>query len=97
MEAARQPFMFQPYVRKIVPIHPDRFILGTDSVAPKDAPAFQKTYHLYDPFWPLLTKETSLKVRKGNYERVFDQAKTKVRAWEESQGFGAIETSLTAR
>jgi hypothetical protein len=30
----------------------------------------------------LLTPEASLAVRKGNYERLFDAARTRVRAWE---------------
>jgi len=76
---------------------PDRFLFGSDSVAPKDPAQYQKTYHLYDPLWPLLTKEASLKVRKGNYERIFDNARVKVRAWEKSQGFPSIETSSTVR
>jgi predicted TIM-barrel fold metal-dependent hydrolase len=76
---------------------PDRFIFGTDSVAPKNQAQYQRTYQLYDPLWPLLTKEASLKVRKGNYERIFDEARVKVRAWEKSQGFASAQTSSTAR
>ena len=37
---------------------------------------------MYDPLWKLLSTETSEKVRKGNYERLFDEARRKVRAWE---------------
>jgi hypothetical protein len=29
-----------------------------------------------------LTPDAVQKVRKGNYERIFDQARVKVRAWE---------------
>jgi hypothetical protein len=32
--------------------------------------------------WDLLSKETSEKVRKRNYERIFDEARRRVRAWE---------------
>jgi hypothetical protein len=32
----------------------------------------------------LLTKGASEKVRKGNYEKLFDQARSKVRSWETS-------------
>jgi hypothetical protein len=39
-------------------------------------------YDAYAPLWALLTPEASFKVRKGNYERLFDAARVKVRAWE---------------
>jgi len=32
--------------------------------------------------WDLLSKEASEKVRKRNYERIFDEARRRVRAWE---------------
>jgi hypothetical protein len=32
--------------------------------------------------WRLLTPDASLKVRKGNYLRIFDEGRRKVRAWE---------------
>jgi hypothetical protein len=64
--------------------YPDRFLFGTDEVAPKDQAAYLKIYALYDPLWKLLTKGASEKVRKGNYEKLFDQARSKVRSWEKS-------------
>ena len=66
--------------------YPDRFLFGTDSVAPKTQQEYLKTYRIYDPLWPLLTKEASAKVRKDNYTRTFDAAAARVRAWEASQG-----------
>ena len=62
--------------------YPDRVLFGTDSVGPKDQSQYLKTYHLYDGLWPLLTPEASFKVRKGNYVRIFDEGKRRVRAWE---------------
>ena len=62
--------------------YPDRFLFGTDEVAPADQQSYLKIYSLYDPIWKLLTPEASEKIRKGNYERVFDAARQKVRAWE---------------
>ena len=62
--------------------YPDRFLFGTDSVAPSDQNEYFKTYRAYDALWPLLTSEASLKLRKGNYERLFDEARRRVRAWE---------------
>jgi hypothetical protein len=66
--------------------YPDRFLFGTDSVAPKTQQEYLKTYRIYDPLWPLLTKEAGAKVRKDNYTRTFDAAAARVRAWEASQG-----------
>jgi hypothetical protein len=64
--------------------HPDRFLFGTDNVAPPDQATQLRVYHLWDPVWVLLTPEASLKIRRGNYERIFDAARTKVRAWEKA-------------
>ena len=62
--------------------HPDRFLFGTDEVAPKDQTAYLKTYRLYEPLFAQLTPAASELVRKGNYARLFDAARRKVRAWE---------------
>ena len=61
---------------------PDRFLFGTDNVAPEDQQTQLRVFHLWDPVWRLLTPEASFAVRKGNYERLFDEARAKVRAWE---------------
>ncbi|MGH7492264.1 MAG: amidohydrolase family protein [bacterium] len=63
--------------------YPDRFLFGTDEVAPSDQQKYLKVYDLYEPLFARLTKEASEKLRKGNYERLFDEARLKVRAWEE--------------
>ena len=62
--------------------YPDRFLFGTDNVAPKDAASYYGVYEMYAPLWDKLTPEASEKVRKGNYERLFDNARRRVRAWE---------------
>jgi Amidohydrolase len=62
--------------------YPDRFLFGTDEVAPTDQEQYLKIYRLYGPLWELLTKDASEKVRKANYERLFGTARIKVRAWE---------------
>jgi hypothetical protein len=62
--------------------YPDRFLFGTDNVAPKNAEAYFQIYDMYAPLWNKLTPEASEKVRKANYERLFDTASRKVRAWE---------------
>ena len=63
---------------------PDRFLFGSDVVAPKNVEAMTRVFHMYDPLWKLLKPEASEKVRLGNYERLFDQARKDVRAWEQS-------------
>ena len=62
--------------------HPDRFLFGTDEVAPANQEMYLRVYNQYQPFWKLLSPEASEKVRKGNYERIFDEARRKVRSWE---------------
>ena len=62
--------------------YPDRFLFGSDEVAPSNQEAYLKVYNLYSPLWKMLTTQTSEKIRKGNYERLFDNARQKVRAWE---------------
>ncbi|MFZ5876569.1 MAG: amidohydrolase family protein [Nitrospirota bacterium] len=64
--------------------HPDRFLFGTDEVAPKDQAGYLKVYDMYAPLFAKLTPEASEKLRKGNYERLFDAARVKVRAWEKA-------------
>jgi len=62
--------------------YPDRFLFGTDEVAPANQEAYLRVYNQYGSLWPLLDPAASEKLRKGNYERIFDQARAKVRAWE---------------
>jgi len=67
--------------------YPDRFLFGTDEVAPQNQDKYLKIYYRYDPLWRALDKQTSEKVRMGNYQRIFDVARARVRAWEKPQGF----------
>jgi predicted TIM-barrel fold metal-dependent hydrolase len=64
--------------------HPDRFLFGTDNVAPADQQTHLAVYEMYQPLWDALTPEASAKVRTGNYVRLFDQARVQVRAWEKA-------------
>jgi predicted TIM-barrel fold metal-dependent hydrolase len=64
--------------------HPDRFLFGTDEVAPPDQAKYMKVYDLYAPLFAKLTPDASEKLRKSNYERLFDEARRKVRAWEKA-------------
>jgi hypothetical protein len=62
--------------------HPDRFLFGTDTVAPKDAASYYAVYDMWKPVFDLLTPEARGKILKGNYERIFDQGRRNARAWE---------------
>jgi predicted TIM-barrel fold metal-dependent hydrolase len=62
--------------------YPDRFLFGTDEVAPTDQAKYLKIYDMYAPLFALLTPEAKQKLLKGNYERLFDKARRDVRAWE---------------
>jgi len=69
-------------VADLINRYPDRFLFGTDEVAPTDQRAYLKIYDMYQPLLAKLTPEARQKLLKGNYERIFDQARVKVRAWE---------------
>jgi hypothetical protein len=71
-------------IADVVNQYPDRFLFGTDVVAPRSVEAMTKVFHLYDPLWKLLTEEASHNVRIGNYERLFDDARARVRGWEKA-------------
>ena len=64
--------------------YPDRFLFGTDVVAPPDQDFYMAVYKMYSPLWAALTPETSEKIRKGNYLRLFDEGRKKVREWEKA-------------
>lgn len=62
--------------------YPDRFLYGSDVVAPTTQEQLLSVYTQYKPLWDALTPEARQKVQRLNYERLFDQARSKVRAWE---------------
>jgi predicted TIM-barrel fold metal-dependent hydrolase len=64
--------------------YPTRFLFGTDVVAPADTVKYFKTYYMYAPLWQQLTPEARTLVRRGNYERLFDAARRRVREWEKA-------------
>ena len=63
---------------------PDRFLFGTDTVAPAGPAPYYAVFEIWAPIWKLLTPDASQKVRKGNYERIFDEGRRRVRAWEKA-------------
>jgi hypothetical protein len=62
--------------------YPDRFLFGTDTVAPNGPEPYFAVFAMWAPVFSELTSDASFKVRKGNYERIFDAARVRVRAWE---------------
>ncbi|KAA9332627.1 amidohydrolase family protein [Adhaeribacter soli] len=64
--------------------YPDRILFGTDVVAPSSPEMYYAVYNMYEPLIKGLSPEASEKLRKGNYERIFDEARKKVRAWEKA-------------
>jgi hypothetical protein len=72
--------------------HPNRFLFGTDEVAPPDQAKYVRVFEQYKPLWDSLDDETSRKVRLENYARIFDEARRRVRAWEQSRDRHAVVT-----
>jgi predicted TIM-barrel fold metal-dependent hydrolase len=62
--------------------YPDRFLFGTDTVAPAGPDPYYAVFNMWAPVWRLLTPDASEKIRKGNYTRIFDQGRRRVREWE---------------
>jgi predicted TIM-barrel fold metal-dependent hydrolase len=68
--------------------HPNRFLFGTDTVAPSGPAPYFAVFEMWAPVFKQLTPEASRQVRLGNYERVFDEARRRVRAWEAASARG---------
>ncbi len=82
-------------VSTILNKYPDRFLFGTDSIAPAGPAPYFAMFDMWAPIWQQLTPEASLAIRKGNYERIFDEGRRKVRAWEQANVRGAQPISET--
>jgi hypothetical protein len=71
-------------VASVLNKYPDRFLFGTDTVAPAGPAPYYAVFDMWAPVFKLLTPDTSLKLRKGNYQRIFDEGRRRVRAWEKN-------------
>lgn len=69
---------------EIINTFPDRFLFGTDEVAPSDQNSYTRVYDQYQPLLSLLKEDTRLKFLRANYEKLFDTARSKVRKWEKT-------------
>jgi len=74
--------------------YPERFLFGTDEVAPPNQEKYLRVYRQYEALWNTLSPKASEDVRKGNYERLFDEARRKVRAWEAANPKGDSSTPV---
>ena len=70
---------------KLLNEYPDRFLFGSDTVAPKSQADYLKAFDAYQKRWERLDAKTASKVKAKNFERIFDAARVKVRAWEAAQ------------
>jgi hypothetical protein len=66
--------------------YPDRFLFGTDSVAPSGPAPYYAVFDMWAPVFRQLTPDASFKLRKGNYTRLFDEGRQRVRTWEKAHG-----------
>ena len=64
---------------------PERFVLGSDSVVAADAAAYLGALEAWRLLLDGLDPDASRRVRLGNYERLFDTARERVREWEAAQ------------
>jgi hypothetical protein len=69
-------------IAALIQQYPNRFLFGTDAVAPADQSKYLAVFNQYQPLWNSLDAKTSRKVRLENYERIFDEGRRKVRSWE---------------
>ena len=65
--------------------YPERLLFGTDAVAPKSPEQYFAVFDLYKPFLDRLTPDARSQFLRGNYQRLFDAARQRVRAWESTQ------------
>jgi predicted TIM-barrel fold metal-dependent hydrolase len=63
---------------------PDRFLFGTDNVAPTSQDKHLEIFRIYQPLWDKLTPEAREKILKKNYETLFDKSRKDVRDWEKA-------------
>jgi hypothetical protein len=52
---------------------------------PKSQADYLKAFDAYQKLWDRLDAATARKVKAQNFERLFDAARAKVRAWEAAQ------------
>jgi predicted TIM-barrel fold metal-dependent hydrolase len=71
-------------VADLINRYPDRFLFGTDEVGPTDQKKYMKVYDMYSELLKMLKPDAREKFLKLNYEKLFDEARLKVRSWEKA-------------
>ncbi len=64
---------------------PTRFLLGSDAVTPRDEAAYLRNLAVWEPLLDRLGADAGEALRLRNYERLFDEARRRVRAFEASR------------
>ena len=64
--------------------YPNRFLFGTDEVAPATQEKYEKVFINTSRCGICWIKPPARRYANGNYERIFDEARVKVRAWEKT-------------
>jgi hypothetical protein len=80
-------------IAALIQRYPDRFLFGTDAVAPADQSKYLAVFNQYQPLWDSLDAKASRKVRLENYGRIFDEGRRKVRTWERAH-VPAVKSNL---
>jgi hypothetical protein len=63
--------------------NPDRFLIGSDALAPASPAQWEQTFTIYRQLVDKLSPEARHKLLNGNYQRVFVDARQKVREFED--------------
>lgn len=77
--------------------HPDRFLFGSDALAPVDRNTWNKTYASYNGLLMSLPDAVRSKLLHGNYQRLFVDARKRVRAYEKFFLAAALRESAQSR
>jgi hypothetical protein len=67
---------------ELINANPDRFLIGSDSLSPQAPGNWNETFQIHSSLVSKLTPEAREKLLNGNYERVFVEARPKVREFE---------------
>ena len=71
----------RPQWKQFLQDHSQKILFGSDVVAPTSA-KYRTTLNLYEKIWKELPKSTVRQITYGNYKKIFDKARLKVRRWE---------------
>lgn len=77
--------------RALIEEFPDRFIFGSDTLAPKTAQSWNATYEKYEGLRNALKETTTRQVFFKNYERLFVEARPGIRHYENTRLDADIE------